>query len=322
MPLGRNRLTKTFVDLRAEGRKTLLPFLTAGYPDLETTEALLHELARRGVRVCELGFPFSDPIADGPVIQASYTEALAAGITSDKIFAMMKRFRAAEKKSTAANSAAVAPRGSATPGGSVATSSSAASGRRGSLASSSNPKSEIRNPQLAVSAMVSYSIVFRHGVAKFLSDAARAGFDATIIPDLPLEEAAGFEKLAAAAGLANVMLISPTTPGERRLEIARHSRGFIYFISIAGITGERTRLPQSTIDAVAELRTHTATPVCVGFGISGPQTVTQVCSVADGAIVGSAIVRRITDLAAAKTPRAKLVQQVGEFVAELLAPLE
>jgi tryptophan synthase alpha chain len=169
--------------------------------------------------------------------------------------------------------------------------------------------------------MVSYTIIYRHGVAKFLADAARAGFDATIVPDLPLEEAAGFEKLATEAGLANVMLISPTTPPARRLRIAGHSHGFIYFISISGITGERDRLPQSTIDAVAQLRTHTGTPVCVGFGISGPQTVAQVCQAADGAIVGSAIVRRIADLAAAKTPRKKLVKEVGDFVAELLAPL-
>ena len=169
--------------------------------------------------------------------------------------------------------------------------------------------------------MVSYTIVFRHGVKTFLSDAASAGFDATIIPDLPLEEAASFEALAAGAGLANVMLISPTTAPARRLEIARHSRGFIYFISVAGITGERARLPQSTIDAVADLRKHTDTPVCVGFGISRPETVAQVCRVADGAIVGSAIVHRIADLAKARTPRTTLVRKVGDFVGKLLAPI-
>ncbi len=256
-----------------------MPFLTAGYPDLETTAALLKDFKARGVRIVELGIPFSDPIADGPTIQASYTEALSGGVTSEKIFEMVRRYR-----------------------------------------KSSNPQSSIRNPQLALVAMVSYSIVFKHGVESYLDAAAGAGFDGLIIPDLPLEEAAELEPLAAAAGLANVMLIAPTTPPDRRLEIARHSRGFIYFISISGITGERARLPEESIRAVAELRTHTDTPVCIGFGISNAETVAHVCEVADGAIVGSAFIHRITD---AKTaPRDELVKKVGDFVSELLEPIK
>ena len=301
--LSNNRLVETFRQLRGEGRKALLPFLTAGFPDLETTEALLHEFARRGVRICELGIPFSDPIADGPVIQASYTHALEAGVTCEKIFQMVRRFRRSEGNRPSVP-ASRRSRVNPAPSGTAP-----------------NPKSEIRNPQLALSAMVTYTIVFRHGVKAFLAAAARAGFDGMIVPDLPLEEAADFEALTAAEGLANVMLIAPTTPAARRLEIARHSRGFIYFVSVAGVTGERGRLPQSTIDAVAELRRHTDTPVCVGFGITRPQTVGQVCRVADGAIVGSAIVRRIADLAAVRTPRKTLVAKVGDFVEELLQPL-
>ena len=266
-----NRLVRTFATLRADGRKTLMPFLTAGYPDIETTEALLHDIEQRGARICELGVPFSDPIADGPTIQASYTEALAAGLTSEKILEMVRRYRAA--------------------GG-----------------------------ELALVAMVSYSIVYRHGVEDYLRAARDAGFDGTIIPDLPLDEAAALEPLAASLGLCNVMLIAPTTPAQRRLDIAGHSRGFIYYISVAGITGERVKLPDETIGAVAELRTHTDTPVCVGFGISGPEIVRTVCEVADGAIVGSAIVHRITD--AKDLPRRKLVKKVGGFVGELLAPLQ
>ncbi|HOF19466.1 MAG TPA: tryptophan synthase subunit alpha, partial [Phycisphaerae bacterium] len=244
----------------------------AGYPDLETTTALLNEFERRGVRVCELGIPFSDPIADGPVIQASYTEALSKGLRLADIFEAVRRYRAA--------------------GG-----------------------------ELALVAMLSYSIVFRRGAEKFLADAAGAGFDGLIVPDLPLEEAGAFEPLAAKAGLANVMLVAPNTPPDRRVEIARHSRGFLYFISVAGITGERTRLPESTLQAVAELRKHTATPVCIGFGVSSPETVAHVCEVADGAIVGSAIVHRITDAVRANAGREKLVAETGEFVSQLLAPL-
>lgn len=275
-----NRIVKAFADLRAAGKKALLPFITAGYPDLETTEALLHELAARGVRVCELGIPFSDPVADGPVIQASYTQALAGGVTSEKILDTVRRFRT----STTANTATAAS-------------------------------------ELAIIAMVSYSIVFRRNVEQFVAQAAQAGIDGLIIPDLPLDEAAAMEQLTSAAGLCNIMLIAPTTPPARRLEIARHSRGFVYFVSIAGITGERDRLPQPTIDAVADLRRQIDTPVCVGFGIAKAQTVEQVCKVADGAIVGSAIVHHITDAVTQGLPRAQLVRQVGEFVSELTVPI-
>lgn len=266
-----NRIVQTFAELRAAGKKTLLPFITAGYPDLETTEALLMEFERRGVRIAELGIPFSDPVADGPTIQASYTAALGAGVRSEKIFKMVRRWRSA--------------------GG-----------------------------RLCLVAMVSYSIVFRHGPEDYIAAAAKAGFDGLIIPDLPVEEADAVEPLAAGQGLANVMLIAPTSPPDRRLEIARRSRGFIYYISVAGITGERDKLPEATIQAVAELRGHTQTPVCVGFGISTADMVKTVCKAADGAIVGSAIVHRIGD--ARNAGRDALVARVGDFVGELLAPLK
>ena len=269
--MSNNRLIRTFAELRSSNKKTLMPFLTAGYTDLETTAALLKDFETRGVRIVELGIPFSDPIADGPTIQASYTDALSGGVSSEKIFEMVRSYR-------------------------------------------------IGGGNLALVAMVSYSIVFKHGVESYLAEAASAGFDGLIIPDLPLEEATELEPMAAAAGLANVMLIAPTTPQDRRIEIARHSRGFIYFISVAGITGERVRLPEESIRAVAELRTHTDTPVCVGFGVSNSETVAHVCEVADGAIVGSAFIHRITD--AKDAPRDELVKKIGDFVGELLEPIK
>jgi tryptophan synthase alpha chain len=296
-PLNNNRLVRAFADLRKEGKKTVLPFIPAGFPDLDITEALLRDFEARGVRVCELGIPFSDPVADGPVIQASYTEALSAGITSDKIFETVRRFRG----------------GTGVP---PVSADNDLPDRRDACPTNACPTQD-----LALVAMVSYSIVFRHGVEQYIRQAADAGIDGLIIPDLPLDEAAGVEQLAAANGLANIMLIAPTTPRERQLEIARHSRGFIYYISVSGITGERDRLPQATIDGVIELRKQVQTPVCVGFGIAKPEMVRTVCQVADGAIVGSAIVHRISDAMAKKLSREELVKQVGAFVSELLAPI-
>lgn len=284
-----NRLVRTFADLKAQDRKALLPFITAGYPSLDATAAMLREFSSRGVRVCELGIPFSDPVADGPVIQASYTAALESGVTVGRIFDMVKRFRASE----AAGMSSAAIR---------------------------NPKSEVRN-SLSLLAMVSYSIVFRHGPEQFIRAAAAAGIDGLIVPDLPLDEADGFSDLAAGVGLCNVLLIAPTTQPQRQLDIARRSRGFIYYMSIAGVTGQRDSLPDATIAAVRELRRHTDTPICVGFGISNAATVRQVCTVADGAIVGSAIVSRITQAAKQNLPPEQIAAQAGQFVGELLAPL-
>lgn len=267
-PLSKNRLVEMFAAHRRDGRKALLPFLTAGYPDVAVTEALLGELERRGCEVCELGVPFSDPIADGPTIQASYTEALNNGVTSEKIFQAVRRFRQA--------------------GGSM-----------------------------ALLAMVSYSIVYRHGVEAFLDRCLEAGFDGTILPDLSLEEAARVESAATQRGLCNVMLVSPTSSPDRRRRIAEHSRGFVYFMSVAGITGERDRLPEQTIAGVRALREHVDVPICVGFGISSAEMVRTVCGVADGAIVGSAIVRRIRDLKSG--PLDAMQTEVGQFVEGLLA---
>jgi len=267
-----NRIVNAFAELKSAGKKTLMPFLTAGYPDLQATADILADVERRGVRVCELGIPFSDPIADGPVIQASYTAALADGVTLAKIFDTVRSYRQA--------------------GGAM-----------------------------ALLAMVSYSIVFRHGVERFCDEAAQAGFDGLIVPDLPMGQGEVFPPIAEAAGLCNVMLIAPSTPEDRKVAIARQSTGFVYYISIAGITGERTKLPPETIAAVAELEEHTDTPICVGFGISNAETVAEVCKAADGAIVGSAIIHRINDARAKKLPRDEIVKIVGQFVGELIKPV-
>jgi tryptophan synthase alpha chain len=258
-----------FRDLKAQGRKALMPFITAGDPDLDFSAALLAELVGRGCHLCEVGIPYSDPIADGPVIQESYTRALARHIKLADIFAMLTR---------------------ATP----------------SL------------PAPAVT-MVSYAIVYRHGPERYVAEARSAGVAGLIVPDLPVEEAAPLAKICRSADLNLIQLITPTTSRERALRIAETSTGFIYYVSVTGITGERKDLPPELIDNVGWLKRQTDLPVAIGFGISQPEHVRKLAPVADGLIVGSAIVRRIA--AAGGKPRQAVLEDVGQFVATLLAAL-
>lgn len=269
-----NRIDALFTQLRRQGRRALMPFLTAGDPDLETTRALLTDLlGRRGAHIAEIGIPYSDPIADGPVIAASYTRALSHGIRLASIFEMLSAWRAT-------------------------------------------------NADAPVVTMVSYAIVHRHGVDRYLAEAHAAGVDGLIVPDLPVEEAEGREGFHArcdAAGLKLIQLVTPTTPRERAARIARTSSGFLYYVSVAGITGERKDLPPELADNVAWLRGQTDLPICVGFGISRPEHVRQLVPVADGLIVGSAIVRRVHDLAESGADREAIVDELGRYVAELIS---
>jgi tryptophan synthase alpha chain len=264
-----SRIDELFAKLRAERKKALMPFVTAGDPDLAFTAAVLKELVARGSNLCELGIPYSDPIADGPVIQESYTRALAHKIKLAEILDML---------------AGVAP---AVPA--------------------------------PIVTMVSYAIVLRHGLARYVDDAARAGAAGAIVPDLPAEESDELAKICRRADFSLVQLVTPTTPRERALRIAERSSGFLYYVSVTGITGERTELPQSLLDNVGWLRGQTPLPICIGFGISQPEHVKQLAAVADGLIVGSAIVRRIA--AANSKPREAVLKDVGEYVAGLIAAL-
>lgn len=357
-----NRVVRTLAERKRRGQKTLLPFLTAGYPDLDTLLELLCEIQRRGAVVCELGLPFSDPIADGPTIQASYTEALEGECTVQNLFRAISYWREGISLTEGLNRDLQAMLNLSIEriGLDVKMLSLLEQARIGSireLITSSEkdlrairgftdeavsdlkqslgqlglmlgldvdeprPAKQDRQPgQMGLLAMVSYSIVYRYGPERFCGDAAEAGIDGLIVPDLPLEEAGALASVAAEHDLCLVLLVAPTTPPERRIAIARRSTGFVYFMSVAGITGERTELPPQTIQAVGELREHTDTPICVGFGVSSPELVREVCKTADGAIVGSAIIHRITDALERRTPRADLVREVGEFVETLLEP--
>jgi tryptophan synthase alpha chain len=262
-------LQELFADLRRQGKKALMPFVTAGDPDLEFTADVIRELDRRGCSLCEVGIPYSDPIADGPVIQASYTRALGKKISLQAIFAML-------------------------------------AGLQGQV-------------QMPLVTMVSYAIVFRHGLARYVEDAQRAGIAGAIVPDLLVEEAGELAAICKAADFSLIQLVTPTTPRERAVRIARASTGFLYYVSVTGITGERTELPPSLVENVSWLRTQTDLPICIGFGISRPDHVKLLAPVADGLIVGTAIVRRVAE--AATRPRADVLKEVGDYAGELLGAL-
>jgi tryptophan synthase alpha chain len=245
----------------------LWPFLAAGYPTLDATAAMLRALAGLPIRGVELGFPFSDSISDGPVIQQAFSRALAGGIHVDAIFEMVAAVRR-----------------------------------------------DVGYPLLA---MVSASIVYRIGVEQFLGQARNAGFDGLIVPDLSLEEAPSMAKTVSEAGLRLSMLIAPTTSPEREKRIAEVAGGFLYYVSVQGTTGERKALPADLPDHVGRLRRATGLPVLVGFGISTPQQVRDVCGFANGAIVGSAIVKKITSALEEHAAAGKIVGLTSGFIAEL-----
>ncbi|MCS7304833.1 MAG: tryptophan synthase subunit alpha [Thermoguttaceae bacterium] len=259
-----------FAQLRQEGRKTLIPFISAGDPDLEFTAAMLRRLPEVGIRLCEVGIPYSDPIADGPVIQASYTRALQRGISVRAIL---------EAISPVATQAPIVP-----------------------------------------ITMVSYAIVYRHGLETYVREAKQAGVAGLIVPDLPLEESSPLADVCRREDLSLIQLITPTTPKERAKRIAEQTTGFIYYVSVVGITGERKQLPPELVDNVAWLRDQTDLPICIGFGISQPEHVRMLAPVADGLIVGSALVRRIAE--AKELPRQKAIETALEFLRHLAAALE
>lgn len=264
-----SRIDQLFSDLRRQKRKAFMPFVTAGDPDLAFTGDVIRELDRRGSTLCEVGIPYSDPIADGPVIQASYTRALGHKVKVPAILDMLRGL-----------------------------------------------SGQVKMPLVT---MVSYAIVLRYGLARFVADAQRAGVAGAIVPDLLVEEADELAAICQAADFSLVQLVTPTTPRERAVRIARASTGFLYYVSVTGITGERTTLPPTLVDNVAWLRTQTDLPICIGFGISRPEHVKVLAPVADGLIVGSAIVRQVAE--AASKPRQAVLAEVGCYSASLLAAL-
>lgn len=234
-----------FAESKRRRQIALMPFLAAGYPDLPTTTAVMRGMQAGGASLIEVGFPFSDPIADGPTIQAAFTEALAKKLKVADIFTTVRQAR--------------------------------------------------ETVTIPLVAMVSYSIVFRFGLERFLKEAKESGFDGLLMPDLPPPEAQKVCDKVRAAGLETILLVAPSTTPQRRKEIAKLCSGFIYYLSVAGITGERDALPANLAENLRELKLLTDRPVCVGFGIHKASQVAELAKMADGAIVGSAIVKRMRE---------------------------
>jgi tryptophan synthase alpha chain len=261
------RIDETFVKLRARGERALVAYMMAGDPSLADTRRLVIEAEQRGADIIELGVPFSDPLADGPVIQRADVRALAAGTTLARVLELVATLRA-----------------------------------------------EVRLP---IVLMTYYNPVLAFGLKSFARTAVDAGADGVIVPDLPYEEADPLRAEAEPAGLDTIQMVAPTSTPARTKTIARLSRGFIYVVSLMGVTGERRALPPDLEAQVRTVRAVTTKPICVGFGVSTPEHAASVGRLADGVAVGSAIVRTIEQHAGT----AGLVKQVGDFIAALKQPL-
>ncbi|MCD6319319.1 MAG: tryptophan synthase subunit alpha [Candidatus Desulfofervidaceae bacterium] len=256
-------ITQVFKKTKKQNRRVLIPFITAGDPNLETTKKLILTIAQNGGDILELGVPFSDPLADGPTIQVASQRALKNGVKLADILALVKDVRS--------------------------------------------------QTDMPIVLMGYYNPFFQYGLEHLAQDAAKAGVNGFIIPDLPIEEADEWLKYSRAHHLDTIFLIAPTTPSTRARKIAQKSSGFIYYVSVTGVTGARSDLPEDLIQNLKQLRQITSRPIGVGFGIASPEHVKRLVPYADGIIVGSAIVRIIE-----KTKDSdEACLKVGEFVRSL-----
>lgn len=258
-----NRIDKKFEELRAAKKKAFIAFITAGYPDLETTGKLILEFSRIGVDIVELGVPFSDPLADGRIIQEASKAALDNKISLNDIFALVERIR---------------------------------------------PLTNI-----PVALMTYYNPIFCFGERRFAEKAVFAGVDGVIVPDLPPEEARSFIKYAKENRLDTIFFIAPTTTGKRIKLVSQVSSGFIYYVSLTGVTGMRQKLPEDLKSKLKAVKEITTKSVCVGFGVSTSEQVKELGKICDGVIVGSAIVEKIKE----NIGKQDLVEEVSRFVNSL-----
>lgn len=266
-----SRIAARFKSLAAEGRGALIPYLEAYDPDLETSLALLKAMPAAGADLIEVGMPFSDPSADGPVIQAAARRGLKAGATLPGVLAMVAEFRK-------------------------------------------------ENAETPVILMGYLNPIEAYGYDRFCTDAAKAGVDGLIIVDLPPEEADVIEKPAEKAGLDIIRLVAPTTSNERLRYVLSHASGFVYYVSITGITGTRTASKHDLKEALPRLRAATDLPVAIGFGIRSPEQAATAASIADGAVVASVLLATLAEtLDADGKATAETLPRVLEQIRDLAA---
>jgi tryptophan synthase alpha chain len=264
----KNRIEEKFKQLKKLKKKAFIPFIMAGDPSLDVTERLVLELDRKGVDIIELGVAFSDPLADGPTIQAASQRAIKNKINIKKIFILVKRIR--------------------------------------------------QKSQLPLALMTYYNPVFRYDEEKFLIQAKKVGVDGIIIPDLIPEEAHNILNISKKLNLANILFLSPTSSIERIKLVSKLSSGFIYYVSLTGVTGVRENLPVGLIKKIKQIKRFTKKPICVGFGISRSDQVERISKIADGIIVGSAIIKKIEKNIKSKD----IVTKIAGYVAQLRAPIK
>ena len=247
-----------------ENGKAFIAFVTCGDPDLETTGAVVREMVKNGADLIELGIPFSDPTAEGPVIQGANLRALNGGVTTDQIFEFVKELR--------------------------------------------------RDVSVPMVFMTYANVVFSYGVERFISTCRKIGMDGLILPDLPYEEKEEFQPICRRFGLELISLIAPTS--ENRIAmIAGEAEGFVYLVSSLGVTGVRSEIKTDLASIVEAIRRNTEIPCAIGFGISTPEQAARMAGLADGVIVGSAIVRLIE-----KYGR-QAPEHVGRYVKEMKAAI-
>jgi tryptophan synthase alpha chain len=262
-----SRLDRTFAQLRQKGEKALIAYVMAGDPSIPVTAQLVVELEQAGADIIELGVPFSDPIADGPVIQQAAERALRSRTSLRSILSMVASLRA--------------------------------------------------RTQIPLVLMAYYNNIHAFGPDRFCQEAAKSGVDGLILPDMPPDEAGPLKGPAAAAGLPLIFLLAPTSTAERRTFVARQSQGFVYYVSLTGITGAKLVNLADVGKNVEKIRKVTDVPIAVGFGVATAEDAAKVAAIADGVIVGSAIVKQI----AAYREKPDMVKQVAAFVRSLKAAM-
>jgi len=262
-----SNITNTLKSLKDRGEKALITFITAGDPDLATSEQIVHTLVESGVDLIELGFPFSDPMADGPIIQLASERALASGTTLRGVLDMVARVR--------------------------------------------------QHSNVPIVLMGYYNPIFCYGPELFAHDAATAGVDGLLLVDLPPEEAEELHPFLKDAAIDLITLLAPTTGEERSARLAAEGEGFLYYVSMTGVTGSQQVDAEAIAVAVNELKEQSTIPVAVGFGVSTPEDAKAVARIADAVVVGSALVKLIAEFSGSSS----LLDEVRSFVRQLKAAI-